>query len=651
MEDQEEKNLEFTSPGKDGREVYEDSDPENEIDELPTRKRTRTHERKEWVALLSASSWDSCIQKITAVCSEGFSKADKPHTARKTGNITHKFKCSLYKSSGCQVFFKIMQTSDDCCDLFQSGEHDHAGFFNKSMNPRVKTYLDTHLKMGKGPKSVFLEMKDDLSHPTVPSYKTICNYAYNNKYRIWETEDIKTYGNYMHECVTANLFAIPITDLDTPGVLCMFDGQVLLQDGSYAVVPAYKDNSRNNLPPLIFQATSCLEIMVAWRHDKWREDPAVCERRLQQEFEKLLASDGCSHFLELASNLLACHGWSTKKSQFYKGKLNLRALLRNYQQLVEDYQLQQKRKRWTVIYTTWELLQVLSTSDHRSRDDTYKTNWNGFPVEFGGTCWLDKRFRMGYMALKSHEDAFASELVDFLVIRAIRISFGVLWQPKLHTLDHSLAFYNANLSLPKTAQVVFNHLERGDRVDETINDEIIMVEDIKQGICWAHCKMKLNEKSSMFNDANNVESFKTGVTGVHRITLTSVRTEAFKLLMLSFVEEEEYICSWFVDFWWGQWSGWVLGTMPPGKPSTQNSPESNNRWAKAALCNGKQLQLARFHKSAMKYVRNETIFEREHALPTGPIVRHDIWREALLMVEIKQRHGTYDQGDPLTPPT
>ncbi|KAK3239005.1 hypothetical protein CYMTET_51044 [Cymbomonas tetramitiformis] len=66
MEDQEEENLQFTSPGKDGREVYEDSDPENEIDELPTRKRTRTHERKEWVALLSASSWDSCIQKITA---------------------------------------------------------------------------------------------------------------------------------------------------------------------------------------------------------------------------------------------------------------------------------------------------------------------------------------------------------------------------------------------------------------------------------------------------------------------------------------------------------------------------------------------------------------------------------------------------------
>ncbi|KAK3278489.1 hypothetical protein CYMTET_13580 [Cymbomonas tetramitiformis] len=176
------------------------------------------------------------MERIKEVCFDGFSKADRPHTAKKTGNITHKYKCSLSKSSGCKAFFKIIQSAigGNCCDLFQSGEHDHEVFFNKGINPRAKTYLDEHLKKGMRPKKVFLELKDDRSnHATVPCYRTVCNYAYNNKFRIWETQDIKTYGNYMLECVTANLFAIPITDLDTPGVLCMFGGQVLLQDGSY----------------------------------------------------------------------------------------------------------------------------------------------------------------------------------------------------------------------------------------------------------------------------------------------------------------------------------------------------------------------------------------------------------------------------------
>ncbi|KAK3246870.1 hypothetical protein CYMTET_43610 [Cymbomonas tetramitiformis] len=100
----------------------------------------------------------------------------------------------------------------------------------------------------------------------------------------------------------------------------------------------------------------------------------------------------------------------------------------------------------------------LSTSNHRSRDDAYKTNWNGFPLEFGGTCLLDKPFRSGYMALKSNEDAFASEIVDFLVIRAMHLGFGVLWQATLHTIDHSLAFYNANAALPNTLENVVDHL-------------------------------------------------------------------------------------------------------------------------------------------------------------------------------------------------
>ncbi|KAK3238590.1 hypothetical protein CYMTET_51410 [Cymbomonas tetramitiformis] len=153
--DQEGGNLQFTSPGKDGREKFEDSDPENEIEELSTRKRTRAHERKEWVALLSASSFDSCMERIKEACSSGFSKADKPHTAKRTGNITYKYKCSLYESSGCKVYFKLIRSSidGDSCDLFQSGEQDHEAFFNKGLNPRVKTYIfGRALEEGHGTK-------------------------------------------------------------------------------------------------------------------------------------------------------------------------------------------------------------------------------------------------------------------------------------------------------------------------------------------------------------------------------------------------------------------------------------------------------------------------------------------------------------------
>ncbi|KAK3285853.1 hypothetical protein CYMTET_6564 [Cymbomonas tetramitiformis] len=150
---------------------------------------------------------------------------------------------------------------------------------------------------------------------------------------------------------------------------------------------------------------------------------------------------------------------------------------------------------------------------------------------------------------------------------------------------------------------------------------IAEVGDIVHGICYAHCKIKLNEKPGMFEDANNVEGFKRGVAGIHRITITSVRTKAFNLLIKTYEADEVYICEWFCDYWWGKWGGWVLGALPPGKPSTQNSPEACNRWSKHSFCNGKQLLLAPFHQHALKFVREDTIYDREFPVPTGPIAR------------------------------
>ncbi|KAK3251899.1 hypothetical protein CYMTET_38781 [Cymbomonas tetramitiformis] len=245
------------------------------------------------------------------------------------------------------------------------------------------------------------------------------------------------------------------------------------------------------------QCSNPTVFMVKYGVDRCRDRPVLFQldeylmkedrKFTQLEFRSLLASaDECSYFVELASNLLSAHGWSSKTSKFYKGKLNIRALVRSFKQLVDDYQ------------ATTAKTQALA-------------------------------------CLKS--------------------------------------------------------------------------------------------------DANNVEGFKRGVAGIHRITITYVRTKAFNLLIKTYETDEVYICEWFCDYWWGKWGGWVLGALPPGKPSTQNSPECYNRWSKHSFCNGKQVLLAPFHQHALKFVREDTIYDREFPSPTGPIVRHAVWREALLMVD------------------
>ncbi|KAK3282127.1 hypothetical protein CYMTET_10122 [Cymbomonas tetramitiformis] len=138
----------------------------------------------------------------------------------------------------------------------------------------------------------------------------------------------------------------------------------------------------------------------------------------------------------------------------------------------------------------------------------------------------------------------------------------------------------------------------------------------------------------MFEDANNVEGFKRGVAGIHRITITSVRTKAFNLLIKTYETDEVYICEWFCDYWWGKWGGWVLGALPPDKPSTQNGPEACNRWSKHSF-----LQREATFACPLSSTRPQVCSRGYHLRPRvssaywSDIVRHAVWREALLMVD------------------
>ena len=627
--------FEFASPGKEIRQVYEDaSEDDNDFEECQQKIRTRKHTRVEWIPLLSTvGDFAECTAKIQCLCPGGYSKADSPYTSKKTGDITYKFKCALFKSHGCPLFFKVIKHSKTdgtvFYDLFQRGQHCHDNFFNKcTLSPEIKEIVSTELYNRLPAKAIYKKLTQS-NLPCIPKYETLRKYINNNTQNIVELKDIQTYGNYMQACKDSNLLLLPPSDMYTGGTLCLFDGQVLTADNSFTTVPAFKQCSDNSLPPLPFEATTTLELMQEWKQAQWKQEFAHYANLLEKHFSALLTCNSAPYFVECLKALLSTQGWNSKTDKFYAGKLSLRGLLENFKNLVGDYSLQQKRKRWCVIYTSWGKLQTLYNSEHRSRDDTYKTNHNGFPLECGGSCILGRRYRLGYASVKSHEDALLSEMVDFCLVTAMYIRFGGLWEPPYHSADHSWAFYNANAAFPKTVSLAaeFQGLANPSR-------KLNSSSDITHATCWSHCSMKLNEKTGQFEDQNNVHAFKTGVRAIHRTTLEAVRKHAFSMFIEDFKERgETYICEWFEDVWWGIWSGWTLGTMPPGLPSTQNGPEGSHRWIKEEITNRKLLAMSLLHAYLLQYMKEETHYDDEHPLPTAGVVEHGIWREALLMLE------------------
>ena len=626
--------FEFASPGKSVSEIYpEESEDDDILDEHP-RKRTRQHASVAWVLTGSnISTYSECTAKIGELCPSGFSKADSPYTSIKTGDTTYKFKCGLCKSHSCPVFFKVVRYArndmpTEQFDLFSRGEHTHVDFVGKVFSPEVKKIIAEGLNARQAPKAIFTTLTQTLTTSQKPSFKAVRSYINNNRQKILELADVKTYGDYMTVCQQNNLFLVPHCDNYTSGVIAVFDGKLLMPNNTFVEAEALKEECENSLPPLPFQAVDTLADMERWRNGGWKKELSEYSDTLTSQFSTLLASPNVPFFTQCLLNLLTANGWSTKTNKFYSGKLNLRGLHRNYKHLVQDYNLHQKRKRWCVLYTTWGKLKTLYDSDHRARDDTYKTNRNGFPLETGGTCGLNKRYCFCYLAVKSHEDSVASEIVDFLLVRTMHLGFGGLWEPPFHSLDHSFAFFNANAAFPKTVGKVVEHLELSNPTRKLTSPD-----DITQAACWSHCSMKLNEKASHFNDANNVEPFKKGVRRIHRITLKAVREHAFAMLIETFEEGEGYICEWFQEVWWGKWSGWTLGTLPPGKPSTQNGAEGKNDTIKDEVTLRKLLELSAFNQAMLSFLRDETHFDDEHPLPTCGVVRQDIWREALLRID------------------
>ncbi|KAK3242847.1 hypothetical protein CYMTET_47465 [Cymbomonas tetramitiformis] len=629
--------FEFTSPGKNVDDIYPSEGEEEEEEDFlvaPKGKGKRSRVPIVWSTVLNGVSYVECQDMMATLSPEGVTMANKQYKSKKTSAVTQNFKCALNFTHGCGVHYKIVKGTTlgptVTCNLYSRGTHDHTNFIGKGMSKVVKDKCKEAIHEKLPPKAIFkklstavttaMEADDDVE------YKVIKNFVYNNRKQILGLKTIKTCGQFMEVCQTSNLLAIPVTDRKTAGTLCMFEGQVL-QPSGFETVEHYAENSANTLPPIPFEAQATQDELTTWKLAGWNEDFSVYERNLQAHFNSILACESAEYFVHILENMLVVQGWSTRSKRFYKGKLNLRALYKNYTELVKDYVAAQKRKRWCVIYTTWGKLEVLLAKDHRSRDDTYKTNWQGLPLECNGSSYLDKRFRLGALAIKSHEDAYASQIVDFCLIAAMQLGFQKVWQPRYHTLDHSLAFFNANAKLPETITHVLEHLRL------PTNLCTLVAEEITQGICWSHCMMKLNEKTALFNDAHNVNGFKQGVTEIHNITIVGARDSAFKLFIELYKRDEEYICNWFVETWWGKWGGWVLGFMPEGIQSTQNSPECVNRHVKDEMTLRKQLQLEVFHPSALKYMHEETIYDGQHPIPTTPVITQAIWREALLMID------------------
>ncbi|KAK3266205.1 hypothetical protein CYMTET_25158 [Cymbomonas tetramitiformis] len=178
----------------------------------------------------------------------------------------------------------------------------------------------------------------------------------------------------------------------------------------------------------------------------------------------------------------------------------------------------------------------------------------------------------------------------------MHIGFKKVWEPRYHTLDHSLAFFNANAKLPQTITHVLEYLGL------PLEFLTLQANDIVQDICWSHCKMKLNETPALFNDQDNVCGFKTEGVDIHRITISSARDKAFKLFIELYERDEEYTCHLFADTWWASGVGGFLAFNARWNQSIQNSPERTNMHVKDETTLRQQLQLEVFHPSARENI-------------------------------------------------
>ncbi|KAK3234165.1 hypothetical protein CYMTET_55594 [Cymbomonas tetramitiformis] len=450
------------------------------------------------------------------------------------------------------------------------------------------------------------------------SKKTVKKYVKRVKKQVLAHSEIRTFTQFKTVAKEHNILALKEGvefDPHQTGTLAFFDGEML--DANNELVACDRFPTMESLPPIPHAATDFVALLKTWKDAKWRVNNM--EKELSANIRAAGNSTSTPFFLDLFRSLLSASGWSFKSNKFHTRELRLDAFYKNFKLLTEDYAAQAERVRFVVLYTTPYKLRLQLQFNILQRGDVYKILWNGFPVESGGTS-SNRQYTLSYLAIKSHEDAIASEIVNTLLVRAIYHLFGKLWRPRNFGLDHAYAFYNANLTFPSIVKWVCQLLNITDLAIE-ITEYTEGVVKLTQAVCYAHCQRKINEKKHFFVEAERFDTFKQDVGHlrvIHHPLLVgeeedALHEAALRLLLVKY-SDEEYISEWFETNWCGKWGTWRDGSLPAGKPKHQNGPEEKHKDIHLFLTDRKLLTLGHYNEACRKYLYHESLLDEENPM-------------------------------------
>ncbi|KAK3242503.1 hypothetical protein CYMTET_47812 [Cymbomonas tetramitiformis] len=638
--------IEWASPGNLNNIYHDDTEEEEDEEHVTMKKRIRKNliDEERWVYIYaSVTSEDQCRDKIRALCPEGFCRATTPYTSKKHGDITTTYRCSKKLAHHCELSFKIR--SRVCSDgierfsLSQKGAHTHGEFYGKQLDPKVKEKVVKLILDRKQPRQIWEALQKDPKMPAT-SYKTVKAFVKNHRGGLLAEFNIKTYSDLKEVALSHNLLFLHRADASTnghtAGILAFFDNDILSADG---FTRCDRFPASTTLPPLPHEAEGLLELLGKWKKSKWNGTATTMQQALNENIRTIGNNASAPFFLDLLKNLLGASGWNFKKNAFHTRELNVQGFYKSFKLLIEDYGAQVNRRRFVVLFTTLEKLKLFVDFNMLQRDDVYKLLWNQFPVETGGTS-ENRRYSLGYLAVKSHEDAIASEIVNTLLVHAIYHLEDKLWCPRTFGLDHSFAFYNANLTFPDVVSWMCHtfHIPPHPHVASYIAGEVKLL----QAICYAHCQRKVNDKKHFFLTAENYQTFKRDVGLLRRMWDPTAKygegdalaDAALRLLVTKFGgKDETYITEWFENFWCGKWGTWRDGSLPAGKPTHNNGPECYHNLAQKFLAKRTCLPFGQFVSEALIFMHRESVRDSENPLQEYDAIELHTWRKGLLLLE------------------
>ena len=328
------------------------------------------------------------------------------------------------------------------------------------------------------------------------------------------------------------------------------------------------------------------------------------------------------------SQMLDTQDWNWGQSEFSSGETTIFTVQLAVNEMLIEYGLACARPRFVVLQTSKTLLgnfkrqADVAGSSLLSRDDTYKTNFQGLPIEIPSTSDLHHHCHVGGVAIKSHEDCNAALGTQLMLMVGMHLMLeGYCFRPTLFVADHSWAFLKANRKLREVRSVA--------GVD---------------GTCYSHLTMAIRKtgKKKLQNKELHGE-FRSDVEILHQIKHAdspsgengkSIADMAEKLFIEKWRDDkgEEALAAWFSTHWLGDdWGTWGAGQLGVGFPHSNAGPEGINNALKHEGLDRNRSPLGIYFGHMSVWLKNRG--RNERPFPTSPHIPVIDWIKAQKLTE------------------